>query len=67
MAHRSATFVFQPIVNQINKQYEKRRKNLYVSPKVKTVEIKTQAIICQSGGNESMPEYDWGNGGFKQS
>ena len=27
---------------------------IYVSPKVKTVEIKAQAIICQSGGINSM-------------
>lgn len=27
---------------------------LYVSPEVKTVEIKTQVIICQSGGINNM-------------
>lgn len=27
---------------------KKEEKNLYVSPKAKTVEIKAQAIICQS-------------------
>ena len=32
----------------------KKQENLYVSPKVKTVEIKAQAIICQSGGINSM-------------
>ena len=30
------------------------QKDLYVSPEVKTVEIKGQAIICQSGGIDSM-------------
>ena len=33
---------------------KKEQQTLYVSPQVKAVEIKTQAIICQSGGgNES--------------
>ncbi len=30
------------------------QKDLYVSPEVKTVEIKAQAIVCQSGGINSM-------------
>ena len=30
------------------------QKKLYVSPEVKTVEIKAQAIVCQSGGINSM-------------
>ena len=29
----------------------KEQQTLYVSPKVKTVEIKTRAIICQSGND----------------
>ena len=33
---------------------KKEEQTLYVSPKVKTVEIKAQAIICQSGGINSM-------------
>ena len=32
----------------------KEQQPIYVSPKVKTVEIKTQAIICQSGGIDNM-------------
>lgn len=39
-------------------------KSDYISPLCKVIEVKTQAVLCQSGG---MPEYDWGNGGFKQS
>ena len=30
----------------------KEQKDLYVSPEVTTLEIKAQAIICQSGSNE---------------
>lgn len=33
---------------------KKEQQTLYVSPQVKTVEIKAQAIICQSGGINSM-------------
>ena len=33
----------------------KEQKDLYVSPEVTTLEIKAQAIICQSGSNE---DYD---------
>lgn len=33
---------------------KKEQQTLYVSPQVKTVEIKTQAIICQSGGINNM-------------
>ena len=42
---------------------KKEGKNLYVSPKVKTVEIKTQAIICQSvsGINSMEIDSDGGN------
>ena len=30
------------------------QKDFYVSPEVKTVEIKAQAIVCQGGGINSM-------------
>ena len=33
---------------------KKEQQTLYVSPQVKTVEIKAQAIVCQSGGINSM-------------
>ena len=33
---------------------KKEQQTIYVSPKVKTVEIMAQAIICQSGGINSM-------------
>ena len=45
---------------------KKEQQTIYVSPKVKTVEIKAQAIICQSTDTEkfgmsghSYNEYDW--------
>lgn len=41
----------------------KEQQSPYVSPKVKTVEIKTQAIICQSvsGINSMEIDSDGGN------
>ena len=33
---------------------KKEQQSIYVSPQVKTIEIKAQAIICQSGGIDSM-------------
>lgn len=44
---------------------KKEQQPFYVSPKVKTIEIKTQAIICQSG-NQSMGWQDLGDGGFEE-
>lgn len=41
------------------------QQQVYVSPRVKTIEIKTQAIICQSG-NQSMDWQDLGDGGFEE-
>ena len=35
---------------------KKEQQPIYVSPQVKTIEIKAQAIICQSVGNRSMYE-----------
>ncbi len=37
---------------------KKEQQQIYVSPKVKTIEIKTQAIICQSGGIDNMQRDD---------
>ena len=36
----------------------------YISPSCKVIEVKAQAIICQSGGNESPYEENWEDGGF---
>ena len=42
---------------------KKEQMSIYVSPYVEIVEIKTQAIICQSGSNEDYSntnDPDWG-------
>ena len=44
---------------------EKEQQPFYVSPQVRTMEIKTHAIICQSG-NLSMEEIYYGTGGFEE-
>lgn len=36
----------------------------YKNPEVKVIFFKTQGILCYSNGNDSMREYDYGNGGF---
>ena len=38
----------------------------YVSPEAVTIEIKAQAIICQSGGNRSMGENELNEDDFEQ-
>lgn len=43
----------------------KEQKDLYVSPEVTTLEIKAQAIICQSG-NQRMDWQDLGDGSFEE-
>ena len=43
---------------------KKEQQQVYVSPEAVTIEVKAQAIICQSGGNESPSEEDFGDGGF---
>ena len=40
-------------------------KQTYASPRVETVEISAQAIICGSG-NEPMEQVDFGDGGFTE-
>lgn len=44
---------------------KKEQQPFYVSPQVRTLEIKTHAIICQSG-NQRMDWQDLGNGGFEE-
>ena len=41
---------------------------IYESPKVQTIEIKVQSMLCQShsGGNTPMYEVDYGDGGFTE-
>ena len=44
---------------------KKEQQSIYVSPQVKTIEIKSQAIICQSG-NQRMDCQDLGDGSFEE-
>ena len=34
------------------------KKKLYLSPEVKTFEVKTEGVICVSG-SESLQDYNW--------
>ena len=45
---------------------KKEQQPFYVSPQVRTLEIKTHAIICQSGGNLSMGENELNEDDFEQ-
>ena len=42
------------------------REKRYSSPNTKLVLVSTHCILYQSNGNESMTEYDYGNGGFSE-
>ena len=44
---------------------KKEQQAIYASPQVEIIEIKAQAIICQSG-NQTMDWQDLGNGGFEE-
>ena len=44
---------------------KKEQQSIYVSPYMATMDIETQAIICQSG-NQRMDWQDLGNGGFEE-
>ena len=37
---------------------ELNKKELYLSPEVKTFEVKTEGVICVSG-SESLQDYNW--------
>ena len=45
---------------------KKEQQQVYASPQVEIIEIKTQAIICQSGGNRSMGENELNEDDFEQ-
>ena len=36
----------------------------YRSPLIEVISVNGQSMLCQSPGNESMPVYDYGDGGF---
>ncbi len=35
------------------------KKELYLSPEVKTFEVKTEGAICTVSGSESLQDYNW--------
>lgn len=39
---------------------------IYRSPRAEVIEVNIQSVLCQSGGNDSMREYDYGNAGFSE-
>ena len=39
---------------------ERNKKEMYLSPEVKTVEVKIVGVICVSG-SESLQDYYWNN------
>ncbi len=38
---------------------ERNKKEMYLSPEVKTVEVKTKGVICQSPGSAVVNDYTW--------
>ena len=38
----------------------------YASPRTTVVFVKAQRVLCQSNGNDSMREVDYGDGGFSE-
>lgn len=38
--------------------------NSYIAPQMKVITLNPRNVLCVSPGNESMPERDYGNGGF---
>lgn len=50
-----------------NRNMIKIKKSAYITPALCFEETQTQALLCQSGGNESMYEKDYGDGGFTES
>ncbi len=37
------------------------KKEMYLSPEVKTFEVKTEGVICQSPGSAGVNDYNWNN------
>lgn len=38
----------------------------YKSPRIKEIPLTMQGVLCQSNGNDSMREYDFGDAGFSE-
>lgn len=41
-------------------------KTTYKAPQAEVIEVKVQGVLCQSNGNMSMYEKDYGDGGFEE-
>jgi hypothetical protein len=42
-----------------HKTMDINKKELYLSPEVKTFEVKTEGAICTVSGSESLQDYNW--------
>ena len=40
---------------------EPNKKEMYLSPEVKTVEVKIVGVVCQSPGSAGVNDYIWNN------
>ena len=38
---------------------ERNKKEMYLSPEVKTVEVKIVGVVCQSLGAAEVEDYNW--------
>ena len=38
---------------------ELNKKELYLSPEVKTFEVKTEGVVCLSPGSAGVNDYNW--------
>ena len=38
---------------------ETNKKEMYLSPEVKTVEVKIVGVVCQSPGSAGVEDYNW--------
>ncbi|MCQ2151698.1 MAG: hypothetical protein MJY70_01420 [Bacteroidales bacterium] len=43
---------------------KKEKQSVYVSPMVETIELKSRAMLCQSGGINDMQKDEDGGGAF---
>ena len=48
----------------MNEMAKKEKQSIYVPPMVKIMEIKTRAMLCQSGGIDKMQRDDDGGNAF---
>ena len=53
------------VKNVINMELKDSVKS-YKAPLVKVIDVNIQNVLCQSDGNESMREVDYGDGNFSE-